>query len=135
MPSNADVNVIPAKMTTSGDAAGYVKINNNNFEIVSQIPAADVESSGGTVKKFTAAAGSVTLLSNRWRFAITIPNGVTINTVLRITVTTSESDAYIAFIPTEFLFAGNTFVTRGYALTSYAAAPAASAINLEIVYV
>lgn len=41
MPSNADVNVIPAKMTTSGDAAGYVKINDNNFEIISQIPVTD----------------------------------------------------------------------------------------------
>lgn len=44
MASNADVNVIPAKLTTTGATTGYLKTTDgaNSFEVVSSIPAADV---------------------------------------------------------------------------------------------
>lgn len=50
MPTNADVNIIPEKMTATGDSNGYVKINeNNNYEIVNLIPSTDVKGLSGTI--------------------------------------------------------------------------------------
>lgn len=48
MPSNADVNVIPGKLTTTGSTAGYLKTTDGaaSFEVVSQIPSSDVEGGG-----------------------------------------------------------------------------------------
>lgn len=48
MPSNAEVNVIPGKLTTTGASSGYLKTSDgaSSFEVVSQIPSSDVEGGG-----------------------------------------------------------------------------------------
>lgn len=51
MATNADVNVIPSKLTTTGATAGYLRTTDgaNSFEVVSAIPSGDVVG-GGTVE-------------------------------------------------------------------------------------
>lgn len=48
MATNADVNVTPSKLTTTGATSGYLKTTDgaDSFQVVSSIPSADVEGSG-----------------------------------------------------------------------------------------
>lgn len=113
MPSNADVNVIPAKMTTSGDAAGYVKINDNNFEIVSQIPVTDT-SLVTTYVQPSSYSGDTPSTDNRsgWGF-FTIP--AIMRTIISIRLRQSNSLANkFAFNISDTPLSGSTRRVYGY---------------------
>lgn len=111
MASNADVNVIPAKLTTTGATTGYLKTTDgaNSFEVVSSIPAADVN----VVSKIERVSETITLSTpTSTTVQIHVANGAEIpeNPIL------PELSAYVAkhFTPASSGSADGTYSNLPY---------------------